>query len=198
MARRTDTRQRMLATAADLFHRQGYHATGLNQLVSAGGAPKGSLYFHFPGGKEQLAAEALAVSGARFCDLLRRLLDEATGPGAAVAAVVEALCRSLAESDYERGCPIATVAMDAGTESEPIRSACAGGYSSWHRSIADYLTGQGVDEASAESLSTVALSAIEGALLLARLNRDLTPLRTVGEYLRHTFTAAVGAGSKDL
>jgi TetR/AcrR family transcriptional repressor of lmrAB and yxaGH operons len=196
MVRRTDTRRRMLETAADLFHRQGYHATGLNQLVSAGGAPKGSVYFHFPGGKEQLAAEALAVSGARICDLLRRLLDEAPDPGAAVAAIIAALSSSLAESDFERGCPIATVALDAGTESEPIRSACAGGYASWHQIIADYLTGHGAGEAGASSLATVALSAIQGALLLAKLNRDLAPLHTVGEHLRHTFTTALSADNR--
>ena len=70
MVRRTDTRQRMLDTAADLFQSQGYHATGLTQLTTAGGAPKGSLYFHFPGGKEQLAAEAVQLSSERTGALL--------------------------------------------------------------------------------------------------------------------------------
>lgn len=81
----------MLGSAAELFHSQGYHATGLNQLVSAGGAPKGSLYFHFSGG---------------------------------LGAIVDALGQVWVESDFTRGCPIATVALDAATVSEPIRSAC--------------------------------------------------------------------------
>jgi TetR/AcrR family transcriptional repressor of lmrAB and yxaGH operons len=188
MVRRTDTRQRMLESAADLFHTQGYHATGLNQLVSAGGSPKGSLYFHFPGGKEQLAAEAVAISGERLAELLRERLGAAPEPGAAIASVVDALGKHLAESDFERGCPIATVAMDAGGESPRIRDACVTGYSSWQQVIADYLARQGFDAERASSLSVLALSAIEGALMLAKLNRDLTPMRTIGEHLRLTFT----------
>jgi TetR/AcrR family transcriptional repressor of lmrAB and yxaGH operons len=187
MVRRTDTRRRMLESAADLFHTQGYHATGLNQLVSTGGAPKGSLYFHFPGGKEQLAAEAVEISGARLRDLLRQLLDNARDPGAGIGAVVNALAKNLVESDYRRGCPIATVAMDAGTESELIRDACTGGYSSWQKTIAEYLAGQGIEANRAAELSMIALSSIEGALLLAKLKRDVAPLRTVGEHLRDTF-----------
>ncbi|TVT57842.1 TetR/AcrR family transcriptional regulator [Amycolatopsis rhizosphaerae] len=188
MARRTDTRQRMLETAADLFHQQGYHATGLNQLVSAGGAPKGSLYFHFPGGKEQLAAEAVTVAAERLNERLKTLLAEAPDPGTAIERVVTALAEGLAASGFQRGCPIALVAMDAGATSEPIRGASCGGYASWQQTIAEYLEDRGTEAAQAEALSVIALSAIEGALLLARLNRDLAPLHTVGAHLRRTFT----------
>ncbi len=178
----------MLESAADLFHTQGYHATGLNQLVSVGGAPKGSMYFHFPGGKEQLAAEALEISASRLASVLRQLLEAASDPGSAIAAVVDALSQNLTESDFRRGCPIATVAVDAGTESERIRDTCAGGYSSWQAIIADYLVHQGFSSDRASVLSVIALSSIEGALMLAKLNRDLAPMRAVGEHLRFTFT----------
>lgn len=191
MVRRTDTRQRMLESAADLFHTQGYHATGLNQLASAGRAPKGSLYFHFPGGKEQLAAEALTVSGERLAALLRQLLESASDPGAAITAVCDALAENLTESDFRRGCPIATVAMDAGTESTPIRQACAESYSAWQQLIADFLVRQGFETGRAAMLAELALSSIEGALLLAKLRRDLSPLRTVGEHLRLAFTKEI-------
>lgn len=187
MPRGTETRQRMLDSAADLFHTQGYHATGLNQLVAAGGAPKGSLYFHFPGGKEQLAAEALEVSGERLGGVLRQLLEAAADPADAIATVVELLAKTLAESDFRRGCPIATVALDAAAESEAIRSACAGSYGAWHRTIADYLARQGIEPERAEALAVVALSSIEGALMLAKLNRDLAPMYAVGAHLRETY-----------
>ncbi|NIH86989.1 TetR/AcrR family transcriptional regulator [Amycolatopsis granulosa] len=186
MVRRTDTRRRMVASAAELFRSQGYHATGLNQLVTAGGAPKGSLYFHFPGGKEQLAAEAIAFSGEAMADLLREVLTAAPDAGTAITGVIDALGRNLAGTGYRSGCPIATVALDAG-DSETIRQACTGGYRSWHAVITGYLTGQGLDAARAATLSTIALSAIEGALLLARTQHDLAPLHAVGEHLRHTF-----------
>lgn len=182
MVRRTDTRQRMLDSAADLFHSQGYHATGLNQLVSAGGAPKGSLYFHFPGGKEQLAAEALTVSAARLHDLLRELL----GKGG-IEAVINALGEALEASDFRRGCPIATVAVDAATESEPIRSACAEGYGSWLDVFEEHLVAQGFSASEAKRAGTIALTSIEGALMLAKVGRDLGPLRTVGEHLAALF-----------
>lgn len=175
----------MLETAAELFRTQGYHATGLNQLVSAGGAPKGSLYFHFPGGKEQLAAEALAVSGARLCTLLDGLLRTAPDACVAIESVVDAIAQELVDSDFQRGCPVATVALDAAA-SEPIRQSCASSYTSWREAIADYLTAQGLDADRAASLATVVLASIEGGLLLAKTHRDITHLRAVGEHLRST------------
>ncbi|MGI5131202.1 TetR/AcrR family transcriptional regulator [Pseudonocardia sp. CA-107938] len=186
MVRRTDTRQRMLDSAAELFHQQGYHATGLNQLVAAGGAPKGSLYFHFPGGKEQLAAEAVRQSGAQLCELLAVIVANAPDAATAIRNVIDALAAALTESDFQRGCPLATVALDAAGESEMIREACADGYRSWHAVIEDYLGRQGAVEPA--RLATVALAAIEGGLLLARTLRDTAPLHAVATHLQATIT----------
>jgi AcrR family transcriptional regulator len=186
MVRRTDTRQRLLDSAAELFQSQGYHATGLNQLTSAGGAPKGSLYFHFPGGKEQLAAEAVRQSGERLCDALRTLATTAPDPATAVDRVVDALAASLTGSDFERGCPLATIALDAAGESDVIRSACEDGYGSWQDVLAGYFTQQGLPAARATSLATVVLTSIEGALLFAKIRRDVKPLRDIAAHLRTT------------
>ncbi|WP_284742966.1 TetR/AcrR family transcriptional regulator [Amycolatopsis sp. RTGN1] len=186
MVRRTDTRQRMLDTAADLFHSQGYHATGLTQLTTAGGAPKGSLYFHFPGGKEQLAAEAVRLSSERTGALLEAILRDAPDAVTAIDRAVEALAGFLTESDFQRGCPLATVALDAAAESEPIREACADGYSSWHEIFSNYLAEKQLSAERADELATVVLAAIEGGLLLARTRRDLAPLRAVATHLHAT------------
>ncbi|WP_410564354.1 TetR/AcrR family transcriptional regulator [Amycolatopsis sp. cmx-4-61] len=186
MVRRTDTRQRMLDTAADLFQTQGYHATGLTQLTTAGGAPKGSLYFHFPGGKEQLAAEAVRLSGERTGALLEAILNDAPDPATAIDRAVDALAGFLTGSDFQRGCPLATVALDAAGTSEPIREACMDGYASWHEVLRVYLAAQGLSPDRADELATIVLAALEGGLLLARTRRDLAPLRAVAIHLHTT------------
>jgi TetR/AcrR family transcriptional repressor of lmrAB and yxaGH operons len=186
MVRRTDTRQRMLDTAAELFQTQGYHATGLTQLTTAGGAPKGSLYFHFPGGKEQLAAEAVRLSSGRTGEMLRAVVAEAPDPATGIDRVVGFLADTLLESDFQRGCPLATVALDVAAESPAIREACSDGYLSWHGTLADYLARQGLPAERADGLATVVLAAIEGGLLLARTQRDVAPLRAIATHLRTT------------
>jgi TetR/AcrR family transcriptional repressor of lmrAB and yxaGH operons len=186
MVRRTDTRQRMLDTAAELFHTQGYHATGLNQLVRAGGAPKGSLYFHFPGGKEQLAAEALLVSSAQLCDGLRTLITQAPDAASGIEAVVNALAQEMLNSDFQRGCPLATVALEVASESELIRRSCADGYDSWHDVLAEYFVAQGLSVDKAAGLTTVVLASIEGGLLLTKTKKDIAPLRAISDHLRAT------------
>jgi TetR/AcrR family transcriptional repressor of lmrAB and yxaGH operons len=175
----------MLESAAELFRTQGYHATGMTQLVSESRAPKGSLYFHFPGGKEQLAAEAVQLSGERLSGLLREIVDSAPDPAAGIDSVVAALAASLSESDFRCGCPIATVALEAG-DSEPIREACEQGYGSWLGDLSAYFAQHGLAADRADSLATVVLSTIEGALLLARTRRDTAPLQTVAAHLHTT------------
>jgi TetR/AcrR family transcriptional repressor of lmrAB and yxaGH operons len=165
----------MVRTAAELFRAQGYHATGVNQVLTEGGAPKGSLYFHFPGGKEQLAVEAVALAGNDLRDSLTAVLTAEPDPVKALAQALELLGAQLLASDFRSGCPIATVALDAAADSEPIRVACEEAYASWQSVIAAHLGD--------EDLATVVLAAIEGALLLARTRRSLTPLHTVGARL---------------
>lgn len=191
MPRRTDTRERVLRTAATLFQTQGYHATGLNQVLAEGGAPKGSLYFHFPGGKEQLASEALALSGGEMCDLIKAALDAADEPEAAVGAVLQALADALEASDFTAGCPVATVALDAAGDSEAIRTACERVYASWTDTISDHLVGHGVAADRSAALAVVLVASIEGALLLAKTRRDVAPLHAVGAHLRRSIAEAV-------
>ena len=109
MAPRSDTRDRTLSTAIELFRARGYHGTGLNQVLSEGGLPKGSLYFHFPGGKEQLAAEAVVLAGERYRDEMAEALESADDPIAGLSAIMDHLIGRMIASDHRLGCPVGTV-----------------------------------------------------------------------------------------
>jgi TetR/AcrR family transcriptional repressor of lmrAB and yxaGH operons len=183
MARHTDTRQRVLRTAADLFRSQGYHGTGLNQVLAEGGAPKGSLYFHFPGGKEQLAVEAVELGGRQLCETITGLLASAPDPASGVDSVVAALADELERSGFRRGCPVGTIAQDT-VDNEAIRRACAAAFASWHAIVEQALRVGGVPVGAAAGLATMVLAAVEGAQLLARSQKDTAPLRSVGTQLR--------------
>jgi TetR/AcrR family transcriptional repressor of lmrAB and yxaGH operons len=176
MAKHGETRERLLRTAATLFRTQGYHATGLNQVVAEGGAPKGSLYFHFPGGKEQLAVESVTLSAGEVCTTMRAAED--------LESALEVFAEHLVASDFRNGCPVATVALDAATESEPIREACASAYGSWHELLVNFLLRRGISADRAPGLATTVLAAVEGALLLAKTHRDVAPLRQVASDMR--------------
>jgi AcrR family transcriptional regulator len=172
----------VIRTAAGLFRAQGYHATGLNQVLAEGGLPKGSLYFHFPGGKEQLAVESLRRSGEELCAAIAGVLATTADPATAVDRVLALLGEHLVATDFREGCPVATVALDAAAQSEPIRVACAEVYDSWESLVSQHLRAAGVRDA--DGLATVLVAAVEGAILLARTRRDVTPLQTVGTHVR--------------
>ncbi|MCH6167321.1 TetR/AcrR family transcriptional regulator [Pseudonocardia alaniniphila] len=182
MNERPSTRERVIRTAAGLFRAQGYHATGLNQVLSEGNLPKGSLYFHFPGGKEQLAVESVRLAGDELCSALAATLASTPDPVQALERAVGLLGEHLAATDFREGCPVATVALDTAGHSEPIRTACADVYDSWQSLVANHLDSAGVEDP--EEVATLVIAAIEGALLLARTRRDLAPLHAVGARLR--------------
>lgn len=183
MPRPTQTRRRVIETAATLFQRQGYHATGLNQVLAEGKAPKGSLYFHFPGGKEELAAEAVRHSGAVTAEALAAAVAQARGPEASLVAAGELLAGLLEASDFHDGCPVATVALEAAADSETIRASCAEVYESWRELLIAQMAGWGVRAEDSGDLADVVLSGFEGALLLARVKRDAGVVRNVAAAL---------------
>jgi len=182
------TRKKMIDATGDLLRRQGFHATGLSDIVAESGAPRGSLYFYFPGGKDELARAALEAAGAEWRARIGAAVASAPDLDGALAAVVKLLGDDLEASKFENGCPVAAVALE--TTCEPVRKAIVAHYAEWVRGITAYLVANGFAAAPAQQLAIVALSAIEGALLLARVNKSRAPLVTVGAALRAMIAAA--------
>ncbi len=182
-----DSRARFVETTAVLLRRQGYHATGLSQIIERSGAPKGSLYFHFPGGKEALAQAALEHSSDSMHEGLRALVTGAATPLDALRAVCGTLADELESSEFLDGCPVATVALEAAAHSAELQSACSASYRRWEVLIAESLQDHGLSASEAGGRANVVLCAVEGALLLSRAHRDTAALRGLPEQLAPLF-----------
>lgn len=179
----TTKRDEIIATTCDLLETQGYHATGLNRIVQESGAPKGSLYHYFPEGKEALAAEAVARSSAGIAANIERALaagEYAGDPAAAVTAFIRALAGHVSASGYRQGGPITAVALEAASTSERLRLACRDAYRAWQALIAATLRGH-YGEARAQRLAALIIAAIEGGIILARVEQSERPLLDVAD-----------------
>jgi AcrR family transcriptional regulator len=186
------TRERILETSAELFRRQGYNATGVKQIVTAARAPFGSIYHHFPGGKEQLGAEAIRRSGALYELLIGAVFDPAPDLPAAVRAFFAGAAEHLQETDYEDACPIATVALEVCSRSEAMRAACADVFESWIAAAVPRFTEAGLDAGISRQLVIGMISALEGAFVLARASRSTEALHVAGELVARTVQDALG------
>lgn len=177
------SREAFVHTTAELLRRQGYAATGLNEIVARSGAPKGSLYFHFPGGKEELAESAIASAGEQLAAAIEAILCSCADVEEAVARLIDALAAGLKASDYRDGCPVATVALETSFDSERLRAASARALDSWEAALRERLLAAGLAAETASRRATLALASIEGALMLARVRRSTAPLLAVREEL---------------
>jgi AcrR family transcriptional regulator len=185
------TRERIIETSAELFRRQGYTATGVKQIVTAARAPFGSIYHHFPGGKEQLGAAAIRRSGALYELLIPAVFDPAPDLPAAVRAFFAGAAEHLRETDYEDACPIATVALEVSSSSETMREACADVFESWIAAGVDRFTEAGLDAEMSRQLVIGMISALEGAFVLARASRSTEALHVAGELVARTVQDAL-------
>jgi AcrR family transcriptional regulator len=187
------TRQRIVNASAELMRLQGYNATGIKQIVTAARAPFGSIYHHFPGGKEQLGAEAIRVSGQLYEALIPAIFDPAPDLPAAVRMFFTAAGAHLEETGYEDACPIATVALEVSSTSEPMRLACADVFESWVTAALPRFTAAGLPEATARELVIAMICALEGAFVLARAARSTEAMRVSGEMTAQTVERALAA-----
>jgi TetR/AcrR family transcriptional repressor of lmrAB and yxaGH operons len=165
------------------LRRQGYEATGVNEIVASSGAPRGSLYFHFPGGKEELALAAMQREGTKLRAAIASLMGSKSDLGEALGALVDALAQGLESSGFRDGCPIATVTLEAASRSEALRATAAEVFESWIDVLQERLLSAGDDATTARRRAMLALAAVEGALILARASRDLEPLAAVRDEL---------------
>jgi TetR/AcrR family transcriptional repressor of lmrAB and yxaGH operons len=171
----------MVITTAKLMRRQGYHGTGLNQIVAEAAAPKGSMYFHFPGGKEQLAAEAIAASAA-YLDAAM-VASEGSTTLESLDRYLVAAGGKLERSDYTDGCPLATVVLEIAPTSTVIGDACADAIELLLARLAEWLERDGFSADRARQRAVVIYAAIEGALVLGKALRSTEPLAALREQL---------------
>jgi AcrR family transcriptional regulator len=180
-------RERMIVSTALLVRERGARATSLDAVLEHSGAPRGSVYHHFPGGREQLLREATAYAGDYVARRLER--DSACGPLAAVEALFDEYCASLIASDFRAGCPVVAVAVESPEDGPDLRDAALAAFERWRRALARRLEASGIDAARANELGMLVIAAFEGGLILSRTYRDLAPLENVRRELRQRLDA---------
>ncbi|MFI6998612.1 TetR/AcrR family transcriptional regulator [Nocardia sp. NPDC050175] len=187
----SESRRRIEVAACGLLARHGYHGFGLKALSEAAGLPYGSIYHHFPGGKEEIAVAAITGTGM----LTGRMIRQApTDVFATTNTIFDFMVAKLAASEWDDGCPIGTPALDGGSDVEAIRTACATAFEAMEQAFAGLLAELGLSAQDAGELATTVVAAYEGATLLARVRRSEAPLHTVAaameRLIRVTFTEA--------
>lgn len=185
------TRRRMVRGAADLLRRHGYTGTGFREVIEATGAPRGSIYHHFPGGKAQLAKEAVEYVGGVAREAIREPL-EAGDPTAALRAFVALWLADFERSGYRAGCPIAAVAVESHDESPELLASAATAFGRWQDAFAASIRKAGVPRARAQRLANLVVSAVEGAIVISRAQRDPAPLEAAGRELEAILAEALG------
>jgi AcrR family transcriptional regulator len=188
-----DTRDRIIDASAELLRRQGYAGTGVKQIVAAARAPFGSIYHHFPGGKEELGAAAIRRSGALYELLIPAVFDPAPDLVSAVRLFFEGAAAHLEDSEYEDACPIATVALEVSSTSDTMRQACADVFESWIAAGLPRFTDAGLDDATSRELVIGMICALEGAFVLARATQSVEALKVAGELCAQATQRALDA-----
>ncbi len=185
-------RDRMVRAADELFRAQGLHATGVAEILERSGAPRGSLYHYFPGGKEQLAVEAINHAAGRFCHSITAAIEVNDGSlPEAVRLYGHAVAARLVATDFVEGCPIGNSAIEGSVGSARISRACDQAFQDFADVMADHLRAQGVDAAPADHLATFVVSSVEGALLVARVRRDTQPVTDATDRLARMIQATL-------
>jgi len=171
------TRDRLIAAAIELFQARGYHGAGVNDVLAAAEAPKGSLYHHFPGGKAELAIAALE----RVSRDVEQTIAAQTARGVAAADIVARLAETTGAWMKARGydCAPLLLTLAAAPAAEEVEKAAAAAHRRWRAALAGAAAAEGLSDAAGRA--AFALAAVEGGVLLARREKDRAPLRAAAK-----------------
>ena len=186
-----NTRERLMTATAELFRRQGYNGTSLKQVTEAAGAPIGSLYHFFPGGKDDLAEAVIGSSGRAYQELFELIADAAPGIVTAVTDFFDAAATVLEETGYLDACPIGTVALEVASTNDRLRTATHAVFAGWVGAATSRLVAAGLDTEAARELATTLVAAVEGGFMLSRAARSPEPMRTAGRHMRRLVEVAL-------
>jgi AcrR family transcriptional regulator len=172
-------RERMVASAVDLLARRGLQATSISEVLEHSGAPRGSVYHHFPEGKDQMIGAALDAAGGRAIELL----DLKAGASAEEIAAwfLHVWHEVLVRSKFEAGCAVLAVAVAA--ESPELLEHTARVFRTWRRRLAELLVQGGLEAGDAARFAATLVASSEGAVVLARAEQSLEPFDLVADQL---------------
>ncbi|WP_229506354.1 TetR/AcrR family transcriptional regulator [Massilia sp. BJB1822] len=170
------TRERLIQTMIHLLQTRGLHGAGLSELLALAQAPKGVLYHHFPGGKTALAVAAVEATVAWSCNKLDEYLGDGADVGQALGMWIERAQRGLHGSGFERGCPLAAVALESTPADTELRAALAAAFQAIRERLALGLQRNGQTPAAAQGLAALIVATYEGGLLQARVANDTAPM----------------------
>lgn len=190
--RTSDARERMLASAAALIREHGAAGTSIDDVLQHSGAPRGSAYHHFPGGRAQLIEETVDLAGGAVARLLADAGD--ASPVAVFDAFIAMWKVSLEESDFRAGCPVLAVAVESNAAAPQLTVAAARAFSSWREALEDLFRRHGISAAHARRLATMVVATVEGAVVLCRVDRSSQPLTDTARELRILIKSATGEG----
>ena len=189
MAPKPKHREPIINAAVTLFRRQGYAGTGLNDIVDASGAPKGSLYHYFPEGKASIAVAAVEEAGQRMAETLQGLSENATSTGTLLVAHAQLLAKWMRKSGYRDGCPITTVLLELSPQDRGVTAAGRKAYAANMAVLQKKLAADGHSEARAQRLAQLCTSALQGALVQARIEKSGAPILCAAEELAQLLNA---------
>jgi len=181
--RMKDTKSKFIDAAVHLIEEQGYHATGLSQIIKRSGAPKGSLYYHFPDGKEELAAAAVQQAADKLVSLIEENVSDTLPIAEAIRDFVLGVASGVEMTNFQSGGPLTAVAMETATTSERLNLACREAFSQIIAAFSKKLVDAGVSSTKADQLAVFITASIEGGIILSRTNHSGKPLRQVAEQL---------------
>lgn len=182
------SRERMVAAAADIIRRRGLNAMSVRNLAKHADAPLGSTYHYFPGGKRQLASEAVRWAD----DLTSRVLAKElqAGPLPGLRAFLTMWRKVLVDSDFRAGCPVLAVSVEDTPDHESApREAAAAAFRTWTSMLADSLRNHGANDRDAERTATTIVAAVEGTVAMCRAERSAAPLDQVAAQLEQLVAA---------
>jgi TetR/AcrR family transcriptional regulator, lmrAB and yxaGH operons repressor len=192
MPRPDRSRAALLDSAALLFRRQGYAATGVNQILESAEVKAGSLYHHFPDGKQELAAAVVDNVGGDIEARLRGFLESDLAVADIVVAWIDLMSAGLS-SDQRDGCPIEPIATESVNASPQVREASARAFGGWCLAVADRLRTDGWPNEEADQTALAVIALLEGALILSRVTGDTAPLNATKAAVRTLLSPASGA-----
>lgn len=172
----------MLASAAHLIREHGAAGTSIDDVLRHSGAPRGSAYHHFPGGRAQLVEEVVDLAGGVVGQILEGAGD--ASPVEVFDAFIAMWKQQLKDSGFKAGCPVLAVAIESNTAAPQLTAAAARAFGSWREALAAHFGRHGVSPAHARRLATTVVSAVEGAVALSRVDGSIQPLDDVARELR--------------